>query len=94
MCHFRFNIVEQHTNVGICSSMSISSTSISSLCNDVNDKQPQRKFQFNIRCDDIYDGSYLGNPYDSQCGTHQLGFAQCRIRPAKRNTITYVLVNK
>ena len=51
------------------------------------------KLQFDIWCDDIYDGSYLGNPYDTENSLH-LGYSQCRLQPSKRSSVTYILVNK
>jgi len=101
MCHFRFHVSEQHGNA-LAESSSLADMSIeakqgshafehSASLNCLNSKV--KKVQFNIWYDDIYDGSYLGNPYDMQHSFH-LGYAMCRVKPAKRSSVTYVLVNK
>ena len=102
MCHFRFNIEEQTVNnnsatngAAVNSSNHISQALMSNnymAC--YSDEYSGKKIvHFNIRLDENFNGSYLGNPYDIHYSAH-LGFSLSRIKPSKRNLITFILVNK
>ena len=98
MFHFRFQIEEQavngftngHTNISqaICNNNYLACTS-----KDNSDDSKVKKVQFNIRLDENFNGSYLGNPYDIHYAAH-LGFSLSRVKPSKRNQVSFVLVNK
>jgi hypothetical protein len=61
--------------------------------NSITSSSKLKKLQFDILCDEIFDGSYLGNPYDIHNSLH-LGFSACRKMPTKRVPVTYILTNK
>lgn len=75
-------------NVGFNASNNLSNSNIN---NYLNIRSGKVKFEINY--DEIYDGSYLGNPYDWQNAAH-LGYSKSRIKPTKRVSVTYVIVNK
>lgn len=75
-------------NVGFNASNNLSNSNINNYLNIKNGK-----VKFEINYDEIYDGSYLGNPYDWQNAAH-LGYSKSRIKPTKRVSVTYVIVNK
>jgi hypothetical protein len=51
------------------------------------------KTVFELFNEDNYDGSYIGNQYDLHYAAH-LGYSNCRVKPTKRASITYVLFNR
>jgi hypothetical protein len=51
------------------------------------------KIVFEIKIDQVFDGSYLGNPFDKFWLGHK-GFSLIRYKPCKRLSVTYVNCNK
>jgi polycomb protein SUZ12 len=51
------------------------------------------KIVFDIKIDDIFDGSYSGNPYDKYYAAH-LGCSMSRFESCQRLPVTYVVCNK
>lgn len=51
------------------------------------------KIVFEIKIDQIFDGSYLGNPFDKFWLAHK-GFSLVRQKPCNRLSVTYVNCNK
>ena len=106
MCHFRFCIEPQQMNSNSTQSLNNMSNLIAENSSGAaatlasfhsnsasNLKQLNRKIQFNVACDEIFDGSYLGNPFDIKNAAH-LGYSKSRLTPTKRCSLTYVLANK
>ena len=51
------------------------------------------KYLFDIWYDEIYDGSYCGNPLDLHFNSH-VGYSKSRSKVSKRLPVTYVIINK
>ncbi len=61
--------------------------------NGLSNGSTNPKTVFELFKEDNYDGSYIGNQYDLHYAAH-LGYSNCRVKPTKRASITYVLFNR
>jgi hypothetical protein len=59
----------------------------------LNTESSSGKIVFEIKIDQVFDGSYLGNPFDKFWLGHK-GFSLIRYKPCKRLSVTYVNCNK